>query len=143
VNGNAQPYAWMTYAEAVKRASNAGSAFMSLGVKKGGAVGVYSSNCPEWMLALKAIDFCGAQCVPLYDTFGPDAVKFIIRHSGLTVLCTASDNLKALLPILPDLADQLVQVIVWSSSSGNTAEEAVSSVCLPSVDCIRSKCWVP
>jgi long-subunit acyl-CoA synthetase (AMP-forming) len=101
---------------------------MSLGVKKGGAVGVYATNSPEWMLALKGIDFCGAQCVPLYDTFGPDAVKFIIKHSGLTVLCTSSDNLKALEPVLPEVADQLVQVIVWSSPSGTPAEEAVKAV---------------
>ena len=128
VNGGAQPYAWMTYSEAHKKVCNAGAAFRNLGVKKGGAVGIYSPNCSEWMLAMKGVDFCGARCVPLYDTFGPDAVKFIIEHSGLTVVCVSAAKLDELAKALPAVADQVVQVIVWDSAEGKSAEDAVKSV---------------
>ena len=105
-----------------------GAALKSVNVLEGGAVGMYGTNSAEWMLAMKACDYCGAKCVPLYDTFGPEAVKFIIDHSGLTVIFCASDKLETLCEVLPKVSKQVVQVAVWTSGAGATAEEAVNSV---------------
>ena len=123
-----QPYAWLTYAEAHTRIAHIGAALTSLKASQGGAVGIYATNCPEWMLTMKGIDYCGGLCVPLYDTFGPDAVKFIIEHSGVKVVFCASDKLETLCEVLPKVAGQLSQVVVWSSGAGPPAEEAIKSV---------------
>ena len=128
VRGSVQPYAWLTYAEAHTRVAHIGAALTSLKASQGGAVGIYATNCPEWMLTMKGIDYCGGLCVPLYDTFGPDAVKFIIEHSGVKVVFCASDKLETLCEVLPKVAGQLSQVVVWSSGAGPPAEEAIKSV---------------
>ena len=127
-DGSAQAYEWMTYAEARARVGAAGAAFKQKGITQSGAVGIYASNSPEWMLAMKGVDFCGAKCVPLYDTFGPDAVHFIIEHSGLSVICASSDKLEDLSKALKGLDGQVKQVIVWAGPSGGSAEEACNSV---------------
>ena len=46
-------------------------------------------NCPEWMLAEHAIYCLGGATVPFYDTLGPDTVRFILEHTGLScVVCS-------------------------------------------------------
>lgn len=128
MGGSSQPYAWITYAEARARIAKVAAALKQIGVARGGAVGIYATNCPEWMLAMKAIDYCGAKCVPLYDTFGPDAVNFIIKHSGLTAVFASADKLDALAEALKGTDGQVSQVVVWTGPGGSTAEEASKSV---------------
>lgn len=113
----------MTYADLDAHVTHVGSALRSVSVTSADAVGVYSANCPEWMIAMKSVDRCGAKCVPLYDTFGPDAVKFIIQHSGIKVIFVATDKLKDLVQVLPTVKDQLTQVVVWSSKAGAPLDE--------------------
>lgn len=57
--------------------------------------------------------------MPLYDTFGADAVKFIIEHSGAKIVLVNSGNLAALASVLPALKQQLVQVVVWGVDSND------------------------
>lgn len=71
------------------------------------------------------------RCVPLYDTFGPDAVRFIIQHSGAKVLFCSADKLETLCEVLPHVKDQVGQVVVWQGMSGESAEAAVQMVRRP------------
>ena len=56
-------------------------------------------NCADWMLVDAACHAYGMVSVPLYDTLGPDAVRYIASHAELAcVACSAevlpvSDNL--------------------------------------------------
>lgn len=118
----------MTYAEAYKQASHIGAALASLNASQGASVGIYATNSPEWMLAMKAADFCGARTVPLYDTFGPDAVKFIVKHSDAKVVFVGSDKFETFCEALPELKGQLTQVVVWGTAHGLSAEDVVKSV---------------
>jgi long-chain acyl-CoA synthetase len=77
---------------------------------------------------MKAIDWCGALCVPLYDTFGPDAVQFIVQHSDATVIFVASNKLGALEAVLPHVKGQIIQVVVWSSTHGAPIEPKLIQV---------------
>ena len=147
MRGSVQPYAWMTYAEAQTRVSHIGAALKSLKVAPGDTVGIYATNSPEWMLAMKGCDYSGACCVPLYDTFGPDAVKFIIEHSDVKVVFCASDKFETLSKVLNKVSNQLSQVVVWSSSAGPSAEDVVTSVRLQPLcssqpnSGVRIACW--
>lgn len=129
LDGKAQAYTFMTYGEVNKTVSCVGSALKAVGVETGSAVGVYAVNSPEWMMAMKATDFCGAMTVPLYDTFGADAVEYIIKHSGLKVICVSTDKLATITKVLPEVKDQIVQVIVWSNNSGEDVDPDVIAVC--------------
>lgn len=53
-------------------------------------VGIYAINRPEWVATSIACTFQGLVYVPLYDTLGPDAAKYIVNHAELaTVVCSA------------------------------------------------------
>ncbi|XP_071935241.1 long chain acyl-CoA synthetase 1-like isoform X1 [Coffea arabica] len=62
------PYVWKTYEEVYQETICAGSALRACGIQPGARIGIYGSNCPQWIVAMEA---CGSQsliCVPLYDT---------------------------------------------------------------------------
>jgi long-chain acyl-CoA synthetase len=52
-------------------------------------LGIYMKNCMEWVIAEQAIYCLGGTTVPFYDTLGPDTVRFILEHTGLScVVCS-------------------------------------------------------
>lgn len=49
-------------------------------------------NCMEWVLAEHAVYCLGGSTVPFYDTLGPDTVRFILEHTGLScVVCSRKE----------------------------------------------------
>lgn len=48
--GQPQPYTYMSYEKAGVAVENVGSAMVSVGVERNTRVGVFGSNCPEWMI---------------------------------------------------------------------------------------------
>ena len=86
--GPNKPYQWMTYEEALLRAKNLGSGLVSLGLQPGPStfVGIYCQNCPEWVIAEQAMFCYSMVIVPLYDTLGPEACKYIINQGNLQLI---------------------------------------------------------
>ncbi len=72
----------MNYKETMSRSQNFGSGLVALGLKPGTdtLVGVYSQNNPEWVLSEYGLYSNSMVVVPLYDTLGPDASRFIINQ---------------------------------------------------------------
>ena len=49
-------------------------------------------NCMEWILAEHATYCLGGATVPFYDTLGPDTVRYILEHTGLScVVCSRKE----------------------------------------------------
>lgn len=77
-----KPYQWLHYNEALLRARNFGSGLVALGLNPSPDtfLGLYSTNCPEWILAEQGAYSYSMVIVPLYDTLGPDACAYIINQ---------------------------------------------------------------
>jgi len=122
--GPNKPYQWMTYEEALLRAKNLGSGLVSLGLQPGPStfVGIYCQNCPEWVIAEQAM-FCYSMIiVPLYDTLGPEACKYIINQAEMElVLC---ENDAKCISLLNDPSPFLKQLICIKPVSSSTVELA-------------------
>eukprot|EP00579_Thalassiosira_antarctica_P001854 CAMPEP_0201869920 /NCGR_PEP_ID=MMETSP0902-20130614/3247_1 /ASSEMBLY_ACC=CAM_ASM_000551 /TAXON_ID=420261 /ORGANISM="Thalassiosira antarctica, Strain CCMP982" /LENGTH=682 /DNA_ID=CAMNT_0048395485 /DNA_START=6 /DNA_END=2054 /DNA_ORIENTATION=- len=95
-SGFATPYVYGSYGECVARVDA-----LAAGLEKGGEnlldknddgmllIGIYMKNCMEWVLAEHAVYCLGGSTVPFYDTLGPDTVRFILEHTGLScVVCS-------------------------------------------------------
>lgn len=82
-----KPYQWLPYNEALLRAKNFGSGLIGEGLQSGTntIIGIYSQNCPEWVLTEQAVYCYSMVLVPLYDTLGPDACAFIIKQGKLVL----------------------------------------------------------
>jgi long-chain acyl-CoA synthetase len=48
-------------------------------------LGIYSQNCPEWILTEQGAYCFSMVIVPLYDTLGPDACAYIIKQGIYTL----------------------------------------------------------
>jgi len=77
-----KPYQWLHYNEALLRAKNFGSGLVALGLSPSPNtfIGIYSQNCPEWILTEQGAYCYSMVIVPLYDTLGPDACAYIIKQ---------------------------------------------------------------
>lgn len=71
-----------TYRELVSTADKIANALAELGVKKGDAVGIMTSNCPEFLFCCLGIMETGAAVVPINSLLKDEDVIHIIKDSG-------------------------------------------------------------
>lgn len=92
---------WITYTQVDKRLKNFASGLIELGLKPKDFVGILSINRPEWVIVEQAANATNICLVPLYDTLGPDACKFIINQVELSLIACSKDKTKQLLNLVP------------------------------------------
>lgn len=82
-----KPFQWIHYNETLLRARNFGSGILGLNLPKTSQnlIGIYSRNCPEWILTEQAAYCFSMVVVPLYDTLGPESCAFIINQ-GMKIM---------------------------------------------------------
>eukprot|EP01018_Ginkgo_biloba_P036625 Gb_32728 [translate_table: standard] len=109
--GSLHLYKWMTYGEAGTARTAIGSGLVYHGIAKGACVGLYLINRPEWIVADHACSSYSYISVPLYDTLGPDAVKYIINHADIQVVFCVPENLN-INPLLQTSAALLAYIVI-------------------------------
>uniref|UniRef100_A0A1A8GGI9 Long-chain-fatty-acid--CoA ligase n=2 Tax=Nothobranchius korthausae TaxID=1143690 RepID=A0A1A8GGI9_9TELE len=95
-----QPYKWMSYKEVTARAEHVGSGLLHQGCQPNSNqfIGVFAQNRPEWIISELACYTYSMVVVPLYDTLGADAIRFIINTADIsTVICDKMDKAQVLL----------------------------------------------
>lgn len=83
-------YVWISYGKVLERAGNFGSGLSCLGIptEEAATIGINAGNRPEWIIAEHGCWKYSRCVVPLYDTLGPDACSYIIKHANIsTVVC--------------------------------------------------------
>lgn len=88
--------------------------FLQAGLKRGDRVAVLSENRPEWHIADFAILLCGLVSVPVYTTFSPAQIKYILEHSRAAAVLVSGDRQLQLISRLA--ADRSCQVISFTDS---------------------------
>ncbi|XP_027283296.1 long-chain-fatty-acid--CoA ligase 6 isoform X3 [Cricetulus griseus] len=80
-----QPYRWLSYQEVANRAEFLGSGLLQHDCKVGTEqfIGVFAQNRPEWIIAELACYTYSMVVVPLYDTLGPGAIRYIINTADI------------------------------------------------------------
>ncbi|KAM6558827.1 hypothetical protein CsatA_028066 [Cannabis sativa] len=124
VDGKWGPYNWKTYKEVHEEVLQIGSALRASGAEPGSRIGIYGSNCPEWIVAMEACNAHSLVCVPLYDTLGPGAVNFIIDHAEVDYVFIQDKKVKELLT--PDCrsSDRLKTLVCFTSLTEEEKEKA-------------------
>ncbi|KAK6170877.1 hypothetical protein SNE40_019167 [Patella caerulea] len=119
-------YEWVTYQQVYDRAHAFGSGLIELGISPGTdtMIGIYASNRVEWVTTEQACNMYSMVIVPLYDTLGPDACKYIINLTEMeTVVCDTAKKAQILL----DQIDQLPclkRIIIIEEMSNNNVDLA-------------------
>lgn len=112
VDGTVGEYKWMTYGEVGTARAAIGSGLMYHGVSKGSSVGLYFINRPEWPIVDHACSAYSLVSVPLYDTLGPDAVKYIVCHADVKAIFCVPQTLTSLLSFLSEIPSVRLVVVV-------------------------------
>uniref|UniRef100_A0A8C6TPP7 Long-chain-fatty-acid--CoA ligase n=1 Tax=Neogobius melanostomus TaxID=47308 RepID=A0A8C6TPP7_9GOBI len=95
-----EPYKWLSYKEVNARAEYLGSGLLHQGCQPNPSqfIGVFAQNRPEWFISEMACYTYSMVVVPLYDTLGPDAIRFIINTAEIsTVICDRVEKAQVLL----------------------------------------------
>ncbi|CAH0387269.1 unnamed protein product [Bemisia tabaci] len=87
-------FQWIHYNEALLKARNFGSGLVALGLQPNSQtfLGLYCTNCPEWILTEQGAYSYSMVIVPLYDTLGPDACAYIINQADMSVVVVEDDS---------------------------------------------------
>jgi long-chain acyl-CoA synthetase len=107
----------MTYAVVGAARTAVGSGLVQNGIPKGSCVGLYMINRPEWVITELACGSYSYISVPLYDTLGASAVKYIINHAEITALFCSQDKLHNLLLQLSELPSIRLIVVVGGTEN--------------------------
>uniref|UniRef100_A0A0E0KY58 Long-chain-fatty-acid--CoA ligase n=1 Tax=Oryza punctata TaxID=4537 RepID=A0A0E0KY58_ORYPU len=118
------PYIWKSYKEVYEEVLQVGSALQQLGVQPGSRIGIYGSNCPQWIVAMQACNGYSLICVPLYDTLGAGAVDFIIDHAEIDVIFVQDKKIKEILSPNCKSAKRVKGLVAFTSG---TNEEITSA----------------
>jgi long-chain acyl-CoA synthetase len=121
-DGTPKEYRWMSYKQVYDTRAHASAGFIAMGIKPGAHLGLYSINCTEWCLLESAMTRIGCVSVPLYDTLGPDAVRFISNHAELAAVCVSAACLPTMLDCLGDCPS--VKLLVVYGLGGATPPTA-------------------
>ncbi|KAJ4719470.1 Long-Chain Acyl-CoA Synthetase [Melia azedarach] len=112
VDGTVGGYKWMTYGEASTARRAIGSGLLYHGLPKGVRVGLFFVNRPEWMIVDHACSAYSYISVPLYDTLGPDAVKYVVNHADIQAIFCVAQTLNTLLSFISDIPSVRLIVVV-------------------------------
>ncbi|KAK1291509.1 Long chain acyl-CoA synthetase 6, peroxisomal [Acorus calamus] len=112
IDGTVGEYKWMTYGEAGTFRTAVGSGLVYYGIPKGSCIGLYFINRPEWIIVDHACSAYSYVSVPLYDTLGPDAVKYIVNHASVQAIFCVHETLNILLSFLSDMPFVRLIVVV-------------------------------
>lgn len=122
-NGKAGPFKWWTYRETKTIVGHVASALAAIGVKAGGKAGIYSINCPEFMLVIQACNASSAVLVPLYDSLGEDAVEYTVNHAETEVIFVQATKFPQLTKAVPKIKQTVQAIIYWGESSSSAISE--------------------
>lgn len=111
-DGTVGEYKWMTYKEADTARSAIGSALVCHQIPKGSCVGLYFINRPEWLIVDHACSAYSFISVPLYDTLGPEAVKYIANHAAIEAIFCVPETLNHLLSFVSEIPSLHLIVVV-------------------------------
>mmetsp|Transcript_23149 Transcript_23149/g.38269 ORF Transcript_23149/g.38269 Transcript_23149/m.38269 type:complete len:686 (-) Transcript_23149:72-2129(-) len=96
-NGFPTPFIYSSYTECLARVNAFAAGLDELNLLQANDDGMkvlclYMKNCMEWILAEHATYTVGGVVAPLYDTLGPDTVRFILDQTqSKTIVCTRAE----------------------------------------------------
>lgn len=117
-------YEWIDYSTVQKRRANLGVGIVELHRQEGlqgrnFGVGLWCSNRPEWQITDLACMSQSLFTVSLYDTLGPGASEYIIRHADLACVFSSLAHIPTLLKLKPRLPTLKMIISVDPLDSGD------------------------
>jgi fatty-acyl-CoA synthase len=112
-----------TYREFAERVEQRARVLRAAGVRQGDRVAYLMPNVPEMLAAHFAVPLAGAVLVAINTRLAPEEVRYILDHSGATVLVVDAEYAATVAPIAETLVTvRTIAVAADPSGPGRTAE---------------------
>ena len=100
----------LNYTQLKRQVDECAKALLTLGLKKGERIGIWSPNCAEWLIVQVATAKIGAVLVNINPSYRLSELEYALTQSGCAVLVIAekfktSDYVKMVYELIPDLAN--------------------------------------
>ena len=116
--GSWQTLTWRQVGEIAREVA---TGLVALGRKKGEAVAILSGSRPEWVQADFAIFSAGGMTIPIYPTYPPDLIQYIVNDAGVKTLFVEDPTQLAKVLEVRGKMDGLEQVVVMQGHEGTEA----------------------
>uniref|UniRef100_A0AAR2J6W1 Long-chain-fatty-acid--CoA ligase n=1 Tax=Pygocentrus nattereri TaxID=42514 RepID=A0AAR2J6W1_PYGNA len=110
-----KPYEWLSYKEVADRAELIGSALLHRGHSQAGDkyIGIFAQNRPEWTISELACYTYSLVAVPLYDTLGTEAIRYIVDNALIsTVICDVVEKARMVLDCVLDREHSVKTIVL-------------------------------
>lgn len=91
---------------------------LAVGRQRGEAVGVLASSRPEWVQSDFAIFSTGCRTIPIYPSYPPDLIQYIVNDAGIKTLIVEDPAQLAKVAEVRGKMDGLEQVVVMEGYQG-------------------------
>jgi long-chain acyl-CoA synthetase len=112
--------AWrtLTWREVGDSVREIATGLIALGRKKGEAVGILSASRAEWVQADFAIFSAGCVTIPVYPTYPPDLIQYIVNDAGVKTLIVEDPGQLAKVLEVQGKMEGLEQIVVIQGYEG-------------------------
>ncbi|XP_005095160.2 long-chain-fatty-acid--CoA ligase 5 [Aplysia californica] len=129
--GPNKEYEWISFQEVIDRINQFGSGLVGKGAVPSNEtrVGIFSANRPEWCIADFGCQAFSMVPVPIYDTLGLPAVKYILTQCEIElVMCDTAQKVTTLLSLKSEVACLKTVVVVENVGEKVKAEAKQAGV---------------
>ncbi|PJA32360.1 MAG: long-chain fatty acid--CoA ligase [Zetaproteobacteria bacterium CG_4_9_14_3_um_filter_53_7] len=124
-NGDYLP---VTYAQLVSRIRHIACGLMQAGFKPGDRIAILMENRPEWAVIDFAILSIGAVTVPLYCSYRPQDISYVLNDSGARAVFVSGGKLQRDLSLAAEECPQLKHIYSTDEPGDGSLVENLSSL---------------
>lgn len=109
---------WRQVGEVVRELA---TGLLALGRRKDDAVGILSASRAEWVQADFAIFSAGCRTIPIYPTYPPDLIQYLVNDAGVKTLFVEDTSQLAKVLEVQGKMDGLEQIVVMHAYEGEAS----------------------
>jgi long-chain acyl-CoA synthetase len=117
-----KPYRKITNGEFRDSVSRFAAGLTALGVRRGDRIAIVSESRPEWVITDFACLCLGAITVPMFPTFTPKNIEYILAHSGAKFAVVSNDvqlsKVTKSAAACPGLEGVIIMNELWTHNAG-------------------------
>jgi long-chain acyl-CoA synthetase len=114
---------WRQVGETVRELA---TGLLALGRKKDDAVGILSASRAEWVQADFAVFSAGCRTIPIYPTYPPDLIQYIVNDAGVKTLFVEDPAQLAKVLEVRGKMDGLEQIVVIQGHQGEPSSQIMT-----------------
>jgi long-chain acyl-CoA synthetase len=114
---------WRQVGEAVRELA---TGLLALGRKKEDAVAILSASRAEWVQADFAVFSTGCRTIPIYPTYPPDLIQYIVNDAGVKTLFVEDPAQLAKVLEVQGKMDGLEQIVVMQGYQGEPSSQIMT-----------------